>query len=55
MRNPLDAASALDRGAKWGPLRSYPHTYTGFETLDEPAPYIYNVGKAKPKQQSLSM
>ena len=53
VRHPLDPVSVLDRGAKWGPLRSYPHTYTGFEALDEPAPYIFDVNKAKPKQQSL--
>lgn len=29
-RHPLDPVSLLDRGATWGPLRSYPHTYTGF-------------------------
>ena len=54
VRHPLDPVSVLDRGAKWGPLRSYPHTYTGFEALDEPAPYIFDVGKTKRTQQSLS-
>jgi hypothetical protein len=29
-RHPLDPVSILDRRAHWGPLRAYPHTYTGF-------------------------
>ena len=29
-RHPLDPVSILDRGAHWGGLMSYPHTYTGF-------------------------
>jgi hypothetical protein len=32
-RHPLDPVSILDRGAHWGPLRAYPHTYTGFGGL----------------------
>ena len=29
-RRPLDPVSILDRGARWGGLSAYPHTYTGF-------------------------
>jgi hypothetical protein len=29
-RHPLDPVSMLDRGANWGYLRMYPHSYTGF-------------------------
>jgi S-formylglutathione hydrolase FrmB len=29
-RHPLDPISIFDRSAHWGPLRAYPHTYTGF-------------------------
>ena len=55
VRHPLDPVSVLDRGAKWGPLMAYPHTYTGFQGFDEPAPHIFDVGqKRKPKQQSLT-
>ena len=55
VRHPLDPVSVLDRGAKWGPLMAYPHTYTGFEGFDEPAPHIFDVGnRNKPKQQSLT-
>ena len=32
-RHPLDPVSMLDRGATWGPLRAYPHTYTGFSSI----------------------
>ena len=31
-RHPLDPVSVLDRGAKWGSLKAYPHSYTGFLT-----------------------
>jgi hypothetical protein len=34
VRHPLDPVSVFDRGAKWGPLMAYPHTYTGFQSLD---------------------
>ena len=34
-RHPLDPVSVLDRGATWGPLRAYPHTYTGFGSLTQ--------------------
>jgi hypothetical protein len=55
IRHPLDPVSVLDRGAKWGPLMSYPHTYTGFQGFDEPAPYMFDVGqKTKKQQQSLT-
>jgi hypothetical protein len=55
VRHPLDPVSVLDRGAKWGPLMSYPHTYTGFQGFDEPAPYMFDVGqKTKRQQQSLT-
>ena len=55
IRHPLDPVSVLDRGAKWGPLMSYPHTYTGFQGFDEPAPYMFDVGqKTKRQQQSLT-
>ena len=29
-RHPLDPVSIFDRGATWGSLKAYPHTYTGF-------------------------
>ena len=32
-RHPLDPVPMLDRGATWGPLKAYPHTYTGFANL----------------------
>ena len=31
-RHPLDPVSILDRGAKWGNVKAYPHSYTGFLT-----------------------
>ena len=34
VRHPLDPVSVFDRGAKWGPLMAYPHTYTGFDGFD---------------------
>jgi len=44
-RHPLDPVSMLDRNAKWGPLKGYPHMYGGFkETFDEPAPYLLDTG-----------
>jgi len=36
-RHPLDPVSVLDRGATWAPLRSYPHSYGGFDGFDNPA------------------
>ena len=40
-RHPLDPVSMLDRNAKWGDLKAYPHMYGGFkQTFDEPAPYL---------------
>ena len=30
-RHPLDPVSVADRGAKWGKVMAYPHTYTGFQ------------------------
>ena len=29
-RHPLDPVSIMDRGAKWGKFKGYPHTYTDF-------------------------
>ena len=29
-RHPLDPVSIADRGAKWGSVKAYPHSYTGF-------------------------
>jgi hypothetical protein len=55
MRHPLDPVSILDRGARWGSVMAYPHSYTGFQSFDEPAPYIFDVGqKTKRQQQSLT-
>ena len=54
MRHPLDPVSVLDRGAKWGPLMSYPHTYGGFQGFDEPAPYIFDVGQKRKPTQSFA-
>jgi hypothetical protein len=34
-RHPLDPVSILDRSATWGPVMAYPHTYTGFGTLQQ--------------------
>ena len=33
-RHPLDPVSIFDRGATWGKLKLYPHTYTDFEDHD---------------------
>jgi hypothetical protein len=33
-RHPLDPVSILDRGATWGKLLAYPHSYGGFQTFD---------------------
>ena len=30
IHGPLDPVSILDRGAKWGKFKGYPHTYTDF-------------------------
>jgi hypothetical protein len=55
MKHPLDPVSVLDRGAKWGSVVAYPHSYTGFQAFDEKAPYIFDVGqKTKRQQQSLT-
>ena len=55
LRHPLDPVSVLDRGASWGSVMAYPHSYTGFQAFDEPAPYIFDVGqKTKRQQQSLT-
>ena len=32
-RHPLDPVSILDRGAKWGKLKGYSHSYTGYESM----------------------
>ena len=32
-RHPLDPVSILDRGAKWGDVKLYSHSYTGYEGL----------------------
>lgn len=32
-RHPLDPVSVFDRGATWGKLKPYSHSYTGFEDL----------------------
>ena len=46
--------SVLDRGAKWGSVMAYPHSYTGFQSFDEPASCVFDVGqKTKRLQQSL--
>ena len=34
-RHPLDPVSILDRGAKWGRVSLFPHTYTGYERFDK--------------------
>ena len=55
VRHPLDPVSVLDRGAKWGPMMAYPHTYTGFKGFDEPAPYLFDVGhKSKREVKGLT-
>ena len=55
LRHPLDPVSVLDRGAKWVSTMAYPHSYTGFQAFDEPAPYIFDVGqKTKRQEQSLT-
>ena len=52
-RHPLDPISMLDRNAKWGDLKAYPHMYGGFkETFDEPAPYLLDVGMKKTGHQT---
>ena len=33
VRHPLDPVSIFDRGATWGSLKAYPHTYTGFSDV----------------------
>ena len=54
-RHVLDPVSLFDRGATWGNVKAYPHSYTGFQAFDEPAPYIFDVGqKTKRQQQSLT-
>ena len=50
VRHPLDPVSVLDRGAKWGPLMAYPHTYTGFTGFDEPAPHLFDVGQKSKRE-----
>ena len=34
-RHPLDPVSVLDRGATWGPLKAYSHSYGGFDNFDK--------------------
>ena len=36
-RHPLDPVSIADRGASWGSLAAYPHSYGGFQHLDHKA------------------
>jgi len=55
MRHPLDPVSVLDRGARWGSVMAYPHSYTGFQSFDEPAPYIFDVGQSGSKRQQQSL
>ena len=52
-RHPLDPVSLLDRGATWGKVLAYPHSYTGFQHFDEPAPYIFDVGQKKKLTQQV--
>ncbi len=35
-RHPLDPVSIFDRGATWGNVMAYPHSYTGFTSFDPP-------------------
>ena len=35
-RHPTDPVSIFDRGATWGPLEAYPHSYGGFKSFDAP-------------------
>ena len=50
-RHPLDPVSVTDRDATWGSTMAYPHSYTGFQHLDEPAPYHFDVGQKKKATQ----
>jgi hypothetical protein len=46
-RHPVDPVSFFDRGATWGNVVAYPHSYTGFkEAFDEPAPHLFSVSKS---------
>ena len=35
-RHALDPVSIADRGAKWGSLKAYPHSYRGFSEKYDP-------------------
>ena len=56
-RHPVDPVSIFDRGATWGTVMAYPHSYTGFkEEFDEPAPHLFSVKRStdvKTQEKSL--
>jgi hypothetical protein len=38
-RHPLDPVSIFDRGATWGKVLAYPHSYAGFRDFDKANPH----------------